>query len=103
MNQEEWDEDELILVLDAYLNEDTNAYEEEEQVGELSQIMDRSKGSIALRIANYKHLNPFDDTEGMENGGKHCEKVWKKYRDQKHKLKERAEEIKEKFRKENES
>lgn len=32
MSEENWREDELALVLDAYLNRDANAYEEHEEV-----------------------------------------------------------------------
>ena len=93
MKNDIWSEEELILVLDAYLNEGANADDEDKKVSELSEKMERSKGSIALRVANFRHLNPLDDVEGMGNGGKHCERVWKKYRDQRHKLKEKAEKI----------
>jgi len=103
MSAKIWSEDELILVLDAYLNEGANAYEKDDRVERLHHLMDRSKGSIALRIANFRSLNPLDDAEGMENGGEHCEKVWKEYRDSKHELKERAQEIRQKLQKENES
>ena len=95
MSEDIWSEDELVIVLDAYLNEGANAYERDNKVEELHKIMNRSKGSIALRIANFKHLNPLDNAEGMENGGEHCESVWKNYRDSKHELKEAAQSIKE--------
>lgn len=74
-----WSRDEYLITLDLYLNE-PNVVEDENDpaVREVAQLIDRSPGAVALRLANYRHLDP-RSTKGMSHVSEGCREIWEEY------------------------
>lgn len=76
MGSGNWSRDEFLVTLNLYLNEeDVMEDESDPQVRETAGLIGRSPGAVALRLANYRSLDP-DGTKGMENTGEPCQEIW---------------------------
>jgi len=74
-----WSRDEFLVTLDLYLNGDDYVEDTTDpQIKELASIIDRTPGSVALRLANYRHLDP-TSTQGMENTGEQCREIFEEF------------------------
>lgn len=79
MGEGRWTRDEFLVTLDLYLNgEGFVEDEQDDNVKEVASVIDRSNGSVALRLANYRHLDP-NSTQGMENTGEKCREIWEEF------------------------
>ncbi len=75
----QWSRDEFLVTLDLYLNEsDYVADDSDPRIQEVASLIGRTPGSVVLRLANYRHLDP-ESTEGMSNVGKACREIWEEY------------------------
>jgi hypothetical protein len=74
-----WSRDEFLVTLDLYLNtKQIRADKSDPAVKNAADLLGRTPGSIALRIANYTHLDP-SGTQGMENTGAACREIWEEF------------------------
>jgi len=74
-----WSRDEFLVTLDLYLNtEQTRADKSDPAVQDVAELLGRTPGSVALRLANYTHLDP-SGTQGMENTGTTCREIWEEF------------------------
>jgi putative restriction endonuclease len=74
-----WTRDEHLVALDLYLNypdvvEDSN----DRQVKDVADLIGRSANAVALRLGNYRHLDP-ESTKGLENVSQDCREIWADY------------------------
>lgn len=99
-----WNDEELILALDLYFSLEYGQMDGyNPQVRELSRILSclnqekgfsRTPGSISLKLANFKRIDPGFQGKGMVRGGKLEKVIWEEYADHKDLLKMKADEIK---------
>lgn len=80
-----WTREELLAVLYLYINQ-TGAWTSPQNspaVHALGTAMNRTVASIAMRIANYRSLNPEHSGHGLEGGAKHgspsFKRLWHEY------------------------
>lgn len=73
-----WNRDELIVVLDVYLNDEFVLDSSDPLVKELADLIGRTPGSVVLRLSNYRHLDP-NGSQGMSNVGENAREVWEEY------------------------
>jgi predicted restriction endonuclease len=86
MSGERWTRGEYILTLDLYLNHpDIIEDESDPQIREVASLIGRTPGAVALRLANYRYLDPAS-TEGMSHVGKACKQIWEEYHDNEREL-----------------
>jgi hypothetical protein len=89
----QWSREEYILALDLYLNHPEITHDASDSaVQEVADLTGRSANSIALRLANFRHLDP-NGTDGMSNVGADCRDIWEEFYGQEDELAYRAEEI----------
>ena len=70
-----WSREEYILALDLYLNHPEITHDDSDPaVQDVADLTGRSANSIALRLANFRHLDP-EGTEGMSNVGTDCRDI----------------------------
>ncbi|MGY2142199.1 hypothetical protein ACW9I5_05895 [Pseudomonas azotoformans] len=92
-----WSRNELILALDLFMHHPgENLSEDHSDVVELSDFLRRmgellgwpmppnfrSPNSVVMRLANFSHLDPSHidaGLQGLPNGGKECEFVWREF------------------------
>lgn len=79
MSPDRWNRDEFLVTLDLYLNQEGFIEDENDpRIKRTASLINRSPGSVALRLANYRHLDP-RSTKGMENTGEHCREIWEEF------------------------
>jgi len=94
----QWSRDEYLVTLDLYLNESEYiADDSDPMIREVASLIGRTPGSVVLRLANYRHLDP-SSTEGMRNVGKACREIWEEYYDNEEELARAAEGARENLR-----
>lgn len=94
MSGERWTRDEYIVTLDLYLNyPDLVEDESDPQIREVASLIGRTPGSVALRLANYRYLDPAN-TEGMSHVGKACKQIWEEYHNNERELAREASNLK---------
>jgi len=84
-----WTRDELILALDLYLRERRVLEETDEQVVELSGLLNelpihaqrgvgnfRSPDAVVMKLANFRALDPQSPSAGLASGGRLDREVW---------------------------
>lgn len=108
-----WNNEELILALDLYFSLNYGQMDgHNPQVRELSRLLSvmnqeqgfvRSPGSVSLKLANFKRIDPGFMGKGMIRGGKLEKNVWEKYAGHKDLLRSKAEEIRAGIREEEKS
>ena len=92
-----WSRDEFLVTLDLYLNgDDVMEDESDPQVQNIANLIGRTPGSVALRLANYRHLDP-SGTKGMENTGEACQEIWEEFYNNKKELAEEAARARDRF------
>lgn len=75
MSNEPWSGDEFLITLDLYLNKNGIIEDQSDsKVREVSSLINRSPSAVAMRLANYRSLDP-DSTKGIENTGQDCEEI----------------------------
>jgi hypothetical protein len=90
-----WGRDEYILALDLYLNHSEITHDDSDPaVQKVAALTGRSANSIALRLANFRHLDP-DGTEGLSNVGADCREIWEEFYGHEDELEYRAQTIRE--------
>lgn len=70
-----WELGEFIVCLDLYLRVGA-VHEHHPEVIKASKIIDRSTGSIALRIANFQYVDPNRTGPGLDGGERDCQPIW---------------------------
>tara|TARA_Y100001934_G_scaffold188262_1_gene222085 strand:- start:3928 stop:4629 length:702 start_codon:yes stop_codon:yes gene_type:complete len=89
-----WKRDELLLALELYLEKGQLGPDDEDVIG-LSQLMNqlplhierpdvekfRNPNGVALKLANFRHLDPSDPAKGMSSVGKGDQQVWDEFSD----------------------
>lgn len=87
-----WKRDELLLALELYLDKGQLGPEDEDVIA-LSQLLNqlpihkdrpdaarfRNPNGVALKLANFRHLDPNDPAKGMSSGGSGDRQVWEDY------------------------
>lgn len=77
-----WTRKELLAVLYFYLKykPELTSPQNHPLIENLAKAMGRTVSSIAMRIANYKSVDPADSGRGLEAGGPYM-KIWREYED----------------------
>lgn len=89
-----WVEDELLVVLDLYLDHRRVLEENDPRVVAASDLLNRlpvhpeagtpgfrTPDAVVLRMANYRSYDPTTTAKGMSNAGHRAEQVWLRYAD----------------------
>lgn len=89
-----WVEDELLVVLDLYLEHRRVLEENDPRVVAASDLLNslplhpqagtpgyRTPDAVVLRMANYRSYDPSTAAKGMSNAGRRAEQVWQRYAD----------------------
>lgn len=81
MSGTQWSRDEYLVTLDLYLNHpDIVEDQTDPEIQEVASLIGRSPGAVALRLANFRHLDP-SSTEGMSHVSNDSERIWEEYHD----------------------
>ena len=75
-----WTRDELILALDLYRRKGTLRPIHEDVI-KLSMEIDRTPGSVSLRLGNFLALDPAAPEKGLTNWSEDCRKIWEEFED----------------------
>ena len=82
-----WNEEEMLLVFQLYLQTPFGKmHKSNPDVIALAKLIGRTPNSVAFRLGNYAHLDPFHQNrgiKGMSNGKKKCQPIWDKYNEDK--------------------
>jgi 5-methylcytosine-specific restriction protein A len=87
-----WVDDELLVVLDLYLEHRRVLEENDPRVVSASALLNRlplhsqagtpgfrTPDSVVLRMANYRSYDPSTAAKGMSNAGRRAEQIWQRY------------------------
>lgn len=78
-----WSEDEMYLAMHLYYRTPFGKqHKSHTPIKELAQILDRTPGSVAMRLSNFSSLDPVEKARGIKglgNCGKSCEEFWEKF------------------------
>jgi len=87
-----WVDDELLVVLDLYLEHRRVLEENDPRVVAASELLNRlpihpqagtagfrTPAAVVLRMANYRAYDPSTSARGMTNAGRRAEQVWARY------------------------
>ena len=74
-----WERRELILALELYFNANCSPDKDDPQVNELAVVTGRTPGAVALKLANFRAIDP-DKTGGMPHHGGRDKEVWNEFR-----------------------
>ncbi len=85
-----WDDDEYVIVLDAYMRH-KNRIHDPEILHELSQIIGRTPQAIAMRMENYASLDGEIHRKGLVNVSFQSRQIFEKWRDKPNELRSIAE------------
>ncbi|RQO40183.1 hypothetical protein DBR39_04335 [Chryseobacterium sp. KBW03] len=104
MKNPHWTREELILALDLYFKiEYGQMHGTNPRVRELSNLLSmfnedkgfqRSEGSVSLKLANFKRIDPDFEGKGMTGGGQLEEVIWKEFYNNKSLLQKTAAKLK---------
>lgn len=88
----DWVEDELLVVLDLYLEQRRVLEESDPRVVEASELLNRlpvhpaagrpgfrTPDAVVLRLANFRSFDPATEARGMLNAGRRAGAVWERY------------------------
>ncbi|EMA25389.1 HNH endonuclease [Haloarcula amylolytica] len=79
MPGKQWDRDEYLVTLDLYLNQDDYLEDSsDETVQKIAALIGRSPGAVAMRLGNYRALDP-SGTKGLTNYNEACYEIWKEF------------------------
>jgi 5-methylcytosine-specific restriction protein A len=89
-----WVDDELLVVLDLYLEHRRVLEENDPRVVAASALLNRlpihpqagtpgfrTPDAVVLRMANYRSYDPLSTAKGMTNAGRRAEHIWQRYAD----------------------
>jgi hypothetical protein len=91
MKGEKWTREELILVLDLYLNLPDKKYNNTPKVQELAQLMGRT--SIVMRLLNFVACDPNRQEKGLDGGKSKCLPIWNEFAENRESLRRESERI----------
>src|SRR5258705_6959374 len=78
-----WTREELILVFNLYLKLPFGQLDENTpEVKNLAKIIDRSKGSVSMRLNNFASVDPFHQQRGIKGlpgGRKQVQPIWNEF------------------------
>lgn len=75
-----WSRDELLAVLHLYSRLPFGQFDRRNsEVIRLAKLLGRSPGAVALKLANYAHLDPYLDRGGMANVSAADRSLWDEY------------------------
>lgn len=92
-----WTREELIVAFNLYLTiEYGKIHDQNPNVIQLGKLIDRTPGSISMRLANFASIDPFHQqrgVKGLENGRRQVQPIWNEFINNKEELLFRSEEI----------
>ena len=68
----------MILALDLY-RKAGHLPDTDPKVVSLSGCIGRTRGSVNMRLANFRSLDPDDPGTGLPHGGDLCERIWDEF------------------------
>ncbi len=78
-----WTREEMLLALNLYLKLPFGrAHGRDRDVIHLAQLIGRTPASIAMRLANFAHIDSYHSARGVKglaNGRRQCEPIWNQY------------------------
>jgi hypothetical protein len=76
-----WVEFEFLVVLDGYLRLDGHHHIERPEVKEMARLLGRTPASVSMRLENFASVDPRTSSRrrGLDNAGRHCERIWKSW------------------------
>lgn len=93
MSGSAWSREEYILTLDLYLNHpEVVGDSADEKVQETASLIGRTPGAVALRLGNYRHIDPAGSI-GLSHVSGDCRRIWQEYHDIPSELAREAERI----------
>lgn len=97
MPERQWTRDEYLVTLDLYLNHDDYLEDSsDDTVQEIASLINRTPGAVAMRLANYRALDP-SGTKGLTNYNEACHEIWKEFYGNKDELAWEAERARERL------
>lgn len=92
-----WSREELILAFNLYLKiEYGKIHDQNPDVIQLGKLIDRTPGSISMRLANFASIDPFHQERGvvgLKNGMNQVQPIWNEFFNNKEELLFKSEEI----------
>lgn len=92
-----WSREELIVAFNLYLKiEYGKIHDQNPDVIQLGKLIDRTPGSISMRLANFASIDPFHQERGvvgLKNGMNQVQPIWDKFFNNKEELLFQSEEI----------
>ncbi len=92
-----WSREELIVAFNLYLTiEYGKIHDLNPSVIQLAKLINRTPGSISMRLANFASIDPFHKqrgVKGLENGRRQVQPIWDEFFDNKEELLFQSEEI----------
>jgi len=89
-----WTRDEFIVAFNLYLTiEYKKISDQNPDVIKLAKLINRSPGSISIRLANFASVDPRRGKGGMKNGGKSIQSIWDEFYENREELLFQSEEI----------
>lgn len=90
MSRRNWTKDELILAFNLYLKLPFGKmHSRTPEIIHLANIIGRTPGSVAIRLTNFAHIDPYHrqrGVTGMSGGRKQVEPIWDEFFNDKEKL-----------------
>lgn len=92
-----WTRDEFIVTFNLYLTiEYKKISDQNPDVIKLANLINRTPGSISIRLANFASVDPYHQQRGaggLKNGGKEIQSIWNEFYDNREELLFQSEEI----------
>ena len=97
MQKKEWKDYEYIVAFNLYLRLPFGKiHKGNKEIIDLANLLDRTPSSIAMRLSNFAHLDPFHQNRGvlgLKGGKKQCQPIFDKYINDKENLMYESEQI----------
>ena len=81
--REKWSSDEYVVAFNLYLRLPFGKmHHRTPEIIELAQLLGRTPSSIAMRLTNFAHIDPFHQdrgVKGLKGGKKQCQPIFEKY------------------------
>ena len=83
MKRRNWTKNELILAFNLYLRLPFGKmHSRNKEIIHLAKLIDRTPGSVAMRLTNFAHIDPFHQArgvKGLEGGANQCQPIWDEF------------------------
>lgn len=83
MKRRNWTKNELILAFNLYLRLPFGKmHSRNNEIIHLAKLIDRTPGSVAMRLTNFAHIDPFHQergVKGLEGGANQCQPIWDEF------------------------